>query len=155
MLTLPNGDEQREPLKKYLEARDKKVLSEVRAAFAAGNQLNAGRIRLNPERLQNTFNNCVIAGLKEKQERLSEQIEKVREIAFKKALAELFSARQIEIVRKILARQILSKTEREYYSRVTKKRLAAIANGDLQTLSASILGRPETFIRTPFKTDGE
>jgi hypothetical protein len=147
MLALPESDKQRALLRNYLESRDKNVLSEVRTAFAEGKSLNAGKVKLSPDRLQNTFNNYVIAALKQKTERLSEQIERTREIAFNEALAELFSDRQMEIVRKILARQALTKTEREYFSRVIKKRMAAIGNTDLQTLAASVVGRPDIFIR--------
>jgi hypothetical protein len=147
MLALPESDEQRAVLRTYLESRDKNVLSEVRTAFAQGKPLNAGKVKLSPERLQITFNNYVIAAQRQKHERLSEQIERTKEIAFNEALSELFSDRQIEIVRKILARQALTKTEREYFSRVIKKRMAAVGNTDLQTLAASVVGRPDIFIR--------
>jgi hypothetical protein len=53
----------------------------------------------------------------------------------------LFSAKQKELVFKKLRGQHLTKTEREYYSRVVKKKLAAIADSEMQELAAS-LGSP-------------
>lgn len=48
----------------------------------------------------------------------------------------LFSEKQKELVFKKLRGQHLTKTEREYYSRVVKKKLAAIADGEMQELAA-------------------
>jgi hypothetical protein len=50
----------------------------------------------------------------------------------------LFSAKQKELVLKKLSGQHLTKTEREYYSRVVKKKLAAISNSEIQELAASL-----------------
>jgi len=50
----------------------------------------------------------------------------------------LFSAKQKELVFKKLRGQHLTKTEREYYSRVVKKKLAAIADSEMQELAASL-----------------
>ena len=50
----------------------------------------------------------------------------------------LFSAKQKELVFKKLRGQHLTKTEREYYSRVVKKKLTAIADSDIQELAASL-----------------
>ena len=48
----------------------------------------------------------------------------------------LFSEKQKELVFKKLRGQHLTKTEREYYSRVVKKKLIAIADGEMQELAA-------------------
>jgi hypothetical protein len=48
----------------------------------------------------------------------------------------LFSEKQKELVFKKLRGQHLTKTEREYYSRVVKKKLAAIADREIQELAA-------------------
>jgi hypothetical protein len=50
----------------------------------------------------------------------------------------LFSAKQKELVFKKFKGQHLTKTEREYYSRVVKKKLAAIADSEMQELAASL-----------------
>jgi len=53
----------------------------------------------------------------------------------------LFSEKQKELVFKKLRGQHLTKTEREYYSRVVKKKLSAMADGEMQELAA-LLGKP-------------
>jgi hypothetical protein len=53
----------------------------------------------------------------------------------------LFSEKQKELVFKKLRGQHLTKTEREYYSRVVKKKLSAMADGEIQELAA-LLGKP-------------
>ncbi len=50
----------------------------------------------------------------------------------------LFSAKQKELVFKKLKGQHLTKTEREYYSRVVKKKLAAIVDSEMQELAAAL-----------------
>jgi hypothetical protein len=52
----------------------------------------------------------------------------------------LFSEKQKELVFKKLRGQHMTKTEREYYSRVVKKKLAAIADREMQEL-AVLLGK--------------
>jgi hypothetical protein len=52
----------------------------------------------------------------------------------------LFSERQKELVFKRLQGQHMTKTEREYYSRVVKKKLAAIADREMQEVAALLGG---------------
>jgi hypothetical protein len=53
-------------------------------------------------------------------------------------LDRLFSEKQKELVFKKLKGQHLSKTEREYYSRVVKKKLVAIADTEIQEIALSL-----------------
>ena len=55
-------------------------------------------------------------------------------------LGTLFSKRQKEIILKRLKGNPLTKTEREYYSRVVKKKLKALANRDLQKIASTLVG---------------
>ena len=50
-------------------------------------------------------------------------------------LDRLFSPKQKDLVFKKLNREPLTKTEREYYSRVVKKKLEAIADADLNNIA--------------------
>ena len=50
----------------------------------------------------------------------------------------LFSAKQKELIFKKLKNQHLTKTEREYYSRVVKKKLAAVAAPEIQELAIAL-----------------
>jgi hypothetical protein len=55
----------------------------------------------------------------------------------------LFPDKQKELVYKRLQGRHLTKTEREYYSRVVKKKLAAIADPEMQELAGLLVQRPE------------
>jgi hypothetical protein len=59
---------------------------------------------------------------------------------FNEAASELFTDKQREVMHKVLNHESLTKTEREYYSRVVKRRLKALRNPDLQTTAATLLG---------------
>ncbi len=54
----------------------------------------------------------------------------------------LFPDKQKELIYKRLENHHLTKTEREYYSRVVKKKLAAVADGELQALAGFLTRRP-------------
>ena len=76
-------------------------------------------------------------------------------------LDRLFSEKQKELVFKKLKGLHLSKTEREYYSRVVKKKLAAIADTEIQEIAVSLCrpgksGSPGTLRRQrgPFSEKG-
>jgi hypothetical protein len=66
----------------------------------------------------------------------------------------LFSAKQKELVFKRLKGLHLSKTEREYFSRVVKKKLAAVADPELQGVAARLIG-PEGRKPPGRKTGGD
>jgi len=53
----------------------------------------------------------------------------------------LFSPKQKDLVFKKLNREPLTKTEREYYSRVVKKKLEAIADADLSYIADTLTGK--------------
>ncbi len=55
------------------------------------------------------------------------------------AMSQVFSPRQRELFLKQLKRERLSKTEREYYSRVVKKKVLALANAQLHRLACGLL----------------
>jgi hypothetical protein len=60
--------------------------------------------------------------------------------ALSELMDHLFSEKQKELVFKKARGLHLTKTEREYYSRVVKKKLAAIADAEMQGLAAALCG---------------
>ncbi len=60
--------------------------------------------------------------------------------ALSELMDHLFSEKQKELVFKKVRGLHLTKTEREYYSRVVKKKLAAIADAEMQGLAAALCG---------------
>jgi len=70
---------------------------------------------------------------------LTKKLENKRESSFQDALSELFTEKQKELLFKVLNKETLTKTEKEYFSRVVKKRLKALRNPDLQLAATTLL----------------
>ena len=58
----------------------------------------------------------------------------------KKLLSRLFSPKQQELILKKLNNETMTKTEREYYSRTSKKKLAAILDDTVQQIAGRLTG---------------
>jgi len=56
-------------------------------------------------------------------------------------LARLFSPRQKDLIFQKLRRETFTKTEREYYSRVVRKKLEALSNREVQQIAESLIGK--------------
>lgn len=98
-------------------------LGELKEAFSGSGDVRAADLKLSAERLKNNFRNYVV--LRDGDKALQEQRDALElELLF----SELFTPRQKELLAKRLAGQAFTKTEREYYYRVVKKRLKALAD---------------------------
>ncbi len=99
------------------------TLSALEKDFSSSGEVLVGTLRLSTERLKNSFKNYVL--LRTEDKGLQEQKEALElELLF----SELFTLRQKELLAKRLAGKPFTKTEREYYYRVVKKRLRALAD---------------------------
>lgn len=103
-------------------------------AFKEDLVLNVGGKALDTARLRTTF------------ERYFSQWESAADLASQKesfglgyALAQVFSPKQKELFFKKLKGEKLSKTEREYYSRVVRKKVMALSNPELHRLAKQIV----------------
>jgi hypothetical protein len=142
MVLVPESERARERLSRYLIDREPALLEQVQLKVINGLPLSVGQgLTLDPERLENTFRNYVLTTLSNNRQSIERQLADEREAVFLAALKQLFTARQTELLLKLLNKQPLSKTEREYYSRSVKPRLKALANPDLQALAATLLSR--------------
>lgn len=90
----------------------------------------AGRV-MSSQRLKSTFNNY----FKQRQAKLQTLLSLKEELGLEYALSCVFSPKQKELFFKKLKREKLSKTEREYFSRVVKKKALALANSELHRLA--------------------
>ena len=86
-------------------------------------------------RLKETFSNYFVQDA-EKTKRLKEKLE---DLSLEYALSQLFSPKQKELFKKKLKGERLSKTEREYFSRTVKKKVAALANPELHRLAQKLM----------------
>lgn len=88
-----------------------------------------------PERFTNSFRNYVV----HEKEEANDFGEKKRALELELLLSELFTAKQKTLLKKKLMGKRLQKTEQEYYSRVVKKRLRALANSELHQLAKMLV----------------
>lgn len=94
-----------------------------------GRQMQAGR-------LKTVFNNY----FNQAQGQLNDLLSVKDELNLEYALSQVFSPKQKELFLKKLKREKLTKTEKEYFSRAVKKKVLALANGQLHQLSQKLLG---------------
>jgi hypothetical protein len=102
--------------------------------------LEMGRNRsVSTERLRNTLKRYA-ADLERSESALErEKNNQLRAFRMNLHLSALLSSKQKELVLKKLKGDPLSKTEREYYSRVVKKKLEALANSELHKIAATLI----------------
>jgi len=100
-----------------------------------------GVIKIGPEELRaQEIRDCFLAGFRQSAERLK-KAETVREqLGLEYALARIFPPGQKRLFMKKLRGDALTKTEREYFSRVIRKKAQALANEDLHRMAVKALG---------------
>jgi len=98
-------------------------------------EMKAGGLNLSADRLKASFRNYVVhqAGSGKELEEQKNALE------LELLLSVLFTPRQKELLKKSLAGKPMTKTEREYYSRVVKKRLKAVADARLHQMARSLV----------------
>jgi hypothetical protein len=99
-----------------------------------GNLNVAGR-EMSSQRLKAVFNNY----FNKLQAKLNELLSAKDELSLEYSLSQVFSPKQKELFLKKLKREKLTKTEKEYFSRVVKKKVLALANPELHRLSQKLL----------------
>lgn len=138
---VPDSKSAQATLKKYLHKRDASTLESVQEKLRNRLRIPIGeRAVYDPERLENTFKNYVVEQFAEQQNSLNHKLEMKRAAVFNDAASELFTEKQKAVMMRVLNHEMLTKTEKEYYSRVIKPRLKAIRNPDVQSIAATLLG---------------
>ena len=99
-----------------------------------GNLNVAGR-EMSSQRLKTVFNNY----FNKLEAKLNELLSVKDELNLEYSLSQVFSPKQKELFLKKLKREKLTKTEKEYFSRVVKKKVLALANPELHRLSQKLL----------------
>lgn len=92
---------------------------------------------MDSKRLKSTFKNYYS---KRTQESVEDLLSKREEFDLEYCLSQVFSPKQKELFLKKLRGQKLSKTEKEYYSRVVRKKVKALANSQLYRLAQKLSG---------------
>ena len=122
-------------LKNSLSDQQIENLKKMVRAISHDSVLYLNGKHISPDRLFKTFNNYF-----EKDAEETKQLkEKYEELSLEYALSKIFSPKQKELFKKKLKGEPFSKTEREYYSRVVKKKVSAIANPDLHRFAQKLM----------------
>ena len=90
---------------------------------------------MSSQRLKSAFNSY----FKKVSESLSDFLSAKEEFGLEYALSQVFPPKQKELFMKKLKGEALTKTEKEYFSRVIKKKVQALANAELHRLSRKLL----------------
>ena len=110
-------------------------LKKMRNKLAHDEVVSLFNVQFSASRLKETFSNYF-----EKDAEKTKQLrEKHEDLSLEYALSQLFSPKQKELFRKKLEGEPLTKTEREYYSRTVKKKVAALANPELHRLAQKLM----------------
>ena len=122
-------------LKKTFSHQDLARLKELEKFLSHDNKVSVGKRRFDSSRLKQVFNNYFEQDA-EKTRRLKKKHE---ELSLEYALSQLFSPKQKELFQKKLNGELLTKTEKEYFSRTVKKKVAALANPELHRLAQKLM----------------
>ena len=122
-------------LKKGLSKKDKALVKTWRNHLAHNQTLKCNDAEFDPKRLKGLFE----LYFEKKAEKDRRRKEKYEEYSLEYALSQVFSPKQKELFNKKLEGLPLTKTEQEYYSRTVKKKVVALANSELHSLSKKLL----------------
>lgn len=100
-----------------------------------GQDLRVAGRPMSSQRLKSVFNSY----FKKADQNLNDFLSAKEEFGLEYALSQVFPPKQKELFLKKLKGEALTKTEKEYFSRVVKKKIHALANTDLHRLSRKLL----------------
>ncbi|MCK4912554.1 MAG: hypothetical protein KAS05_02390 [Candidatus Omnitrophica bacterium] len=110
---------------------DKETFNSFLECFEKNQDVVVFERRLNLERMKNVFNNYF-----EKDDVSVNDLRVRRDnLSLEYAMSQLFTSKQKELFLKKFRGEKMNKTEREYFSRVVKKKVLALANSELHHLA--------------------
>ena len=114
-----------------LKNTDKQKVVEFLKNFKNSEDFFVSKKHIDPERLKKIFNNY----FNQHESNVRNIKNNYEELSLEHAMSQIFTARQKEIFLKRAHGKKMTKTEREYFYRVVKKKAIALANNDLHLLS--------------------
>ncbi|MCJ7646823.1 hypothetical protein MUO65_08010 [bacterium] len=120
---------------KSLQADRKKEFNSFLEKLKKDEDLVVASYVVSSQRLKSTFNNY----FGQMESKLSDLLSIREEFGLEYSLSQVFSPKQKELFLKKLKGEKLTKTEKEYFSRVVKKKVLALANPELHRLSQKLL----------------
>ena len=117
-------------------SQDKKEeLADTCTKLNKGLDFKVGPYVMSAQRVKDAFNNY----FRDTYTALNDLVSMKEESGLEYSLSQVFSAKQRELFLKKFKREKMSKTEKEYFSRVVKKKVLALANPELHRLARSLL----------------
>ncbi|MFC1840498.1 hypothetical protein ACFL1N_13015 [Thermodesulfobacteriota bacterium] len=123
-------------IKRTLPQKEKTLIREWRNRLTHNKTIKCNNVEFDSVRLKNMFE----LYFDRKVEKDRRQKERYEELSLEYALSQIFSPKQKELFKKKLDGFPFTKTEQEYYSRRVKKKVAALANSELHSLSKKLMG---------------
>lgn len=124
-----------EELYKFFPKNNKNEFDNFLKKLKKGDELGVVGRTMSVGRLKSVFSNY----FKQSQEKLNDLLLAKDELNLEYSLSQVFSSKQKELFFKKLRREKLTKTEKEYFSRVVKKKVLAVANPELHRLAQRVL----------------
>ncbi|MCA9395279.1 MAG: hypothetical protein KC900_13850 [Candidatus Omnitrophica bacterium] len=121
-------------LKTYYDI-NKEIQTDLRNVLAHNHEIPVAGLSLSTERVRGSFEDY----LSYKNLEQEKQHAKLKEMSVEYALSQIFSPKQKELFKKRLNREKMTKTEREYFYRVVKKKAQALANPELHRLALKLM----------------
>lgn len=112
-----------------------RLINHYREKLNSGQELLIGEVGVLPANLKENF----LKRPKQPPRPVRRQAEAGEQLDLELAVSRIFTPRQKELFLKKLRRKKMTKTEKEYFSRVIKKKAQALANEDLHRLARKVL----------------
>jgi hypothetical protein len=122
-------------IKKYVDTLSKDKLTTLTYKIKHNKNIGISNYEISSERLLSIFKNYS----NQLDSGLEDMAKRKRQIGLDYSLSQIFSPRQKELFLKKSNREKMNKTEQEYYSRVVKKKVVALANSELHGLAKQLL----------------
>lgn len=123
-------------LYKSFTSKNKKEYVSFLKRLKKDDDLNPAGRKVSAQRLKAVFSSYF---LNQAQAKLNDLLSVKDELGLEYSLSQVFSAKQKELFLKKLRREKMTKTEKEYFSRVVKKKTRALANPELHRLAQRLL----------------
>jgi hypothetical protein len=111
------------------------IRENMQNSFRDGKSIYGMEDYLSWDNVKNTFNNYY---RNYEDSNIRNYLANKDESDFEFALSQVFSIKQKDLLKKKIRGEKLTKTEREYYSRVVKKKLIALSNSDLHNIALKL-----------------
>lgn len=123
LYSLFNSEDMKQAYEKYL------------VAFKSNQDLTVWNSSMSSQRVKATFDNY----FRQTQAHLDDLLSVKEVMGVEYSLSQVFSPKQKELFLKKLRNEKMTKTEKEYFSRLVKKRVLALANPELHRLAQKLL----------------